>query len=71
MEKFAIVNKNNKMLQISLRRSLKLPQKSINSNFSLSFLGGCFVFSSMAKEYSPRPEGAGGVCCFHFVFFSF
>src|SRR3989344_9459057 len=43
MEKFAIVNKNNKMLQISLRRSLKLPQKSINSNFSMK--SEAFLFS--------------------------
>ncbi|MEK6896496.1 MAG: Fic family protein [Nanoarchaeota archaeon] len=35
IEKFAIIDKSNKMLQISLRRSLKLPQKSINSNFSI------------------------------------
>jgi len=35
IEKFAIIDKNNKMLQTSLRRSLKTPQKDINSNFSI------------------------------------
>ena len=35
IEKFAIINKNNKMLQISLKRSLKTPRKGINSNFSI------------------------------------
>src|SRR3989344_3625298 len=37
IEKFAIIDKNNKMSQISLRRSLKTPRKGINSNFSIDF----------------------------------
>src|SRR3989344_3487219 len=53
VEKFAIIDmvrsktpstsnykfkENNKMLQTSLRRSLKTPQKGINSNFSIGYI---------------------------------
>jgi len=50
-ENFAIINNSNRMSQISLRRSLKLPRKGINSNFSkhkILVIDGVFIVGTLA-----------------------